>query len=162
MAQAIHRLKYAGRPDLARPLARWMAQAEPQLARGVDGWVPVPLHPKRLAERGFNQAALIAAELSRIFGPRVYALALQRNTYMVSQAGLGRTQRLLNARSAFSARTNLAGQRVALVDDVLTTGATALACIEALHDAGAQAVGVVTLTRGGRQPVECAQTGKLM
>ena len=162
LATAIHRLKYGGRPDLARALGRWTAPVALGPRADAESLVPVPLHPGRLAERGFNQAALIAAALSGILDLPVQAMALRRNTYTASQASLPRSARLANVHGRFSARGHLAGQRVVLVDDVLTTGATALACIEALHEAGARTVGIVAVTRGGQAPVEYAEPLDLM
>ena len=145
---AVHRLKYGGRPDLGRPLGRWLA-ANVDLPDVL--FVPVPLHPRRLAERGYNQAALIANALARAHGSRVAALALERIRDTPRQALLGRSERSANVAGAFRARSPraLAGRQVALVDDVLTTGATASACVWALRDAGALISAVIALASAG-------------
>jgi ComF family protein len=149
-ATAIHRLKYRGRTDIARRLAQWFDWRNIAAFAMADCLVPVPLHPRRLAERGFNQAALIAAALAKASEIPSRPLALRRITYTVSQARLDRRGRLFNVRGHYAARTILDGMRVLLVDDVLTTGATASACIEALHEAGAHTLAVLAITRGGR------------
>jgi ComF family protein len=148
IAPALRRLKYHARPDLARPLA---ALAVPTLlALGVrrsDVFVPVPLHPKRLAERGYNQAALLARAFATSTGARYAPRALARRRDTPQQAGLKRRERLLNVESVMQARgpSPSAGGRIVLVDDVVTTGATALGCIRALRDAGAEVCAVVAI-----------------
>ncbi len=146
LAVAIRRLKYggargAGRPDLARPLGALLA---PHLPRDVDVVVPVPLHPRRLAERGFSQAAAVA-RAARPPAPVRDLLRRQRATD--EQAGLTRAARGRNVKGAFVAARRLDGQRVLLVDDVVTTGATAAACTRALRAAGAASVVVAALAR---------------
>lgn len=145
LAVALQRLKYAGAGHLARPLGRLLAPtlhstlgAEPALV------VPVPLHPRRLRERGYNQSALLA----RAAGARAIASgALHRVRPTAPQAGLDCAARRRNLQAAFRAGPQVRGRRVVLVDDVLTTGATARACSEALLEAGASAVHVVVLAR---------------
>jgi ComF family protein len=144
VARAITRMKYEERPDLARPLGDLLWRAlEPQrpLFRGAVV-VPVPLHPSRLAERGFNQSALLARRVARhlraSFAPR--ALARIRETQQ--QVVLDRAARVANVAGAFEARsvrgsTLVHGRLVLLVDDVSTTGATLDACEKALFRAGA-------------------------
>jgi ComF family protein len=151
MARAIVRLKYEARPDLARPLGdllfRALASQGPSLKEAVV--VPVPLHPSRLAERGFNQSALfarrIARQLGAPFAPRV--LARRRDT--PRQANLHRDARLANVAGAFLARQpqRVQARTVLLVDDVCTTGATLEACSSALVDAGARSVVSAVLAR---------------
>jgi ComF family protein len=151
LSTAIRRFKYGGRPDLARPLA---ALASASLV-AIDAperslFVPVPLHPRRLAERGYNQSALLARELARSVGGECRCRALERSRYTEQQAGRSRSDRATNVAAAFLARAPepLRGARVVLVDDVVTTGATALACLAALRAAGAEPVGIVTLALG--------------
>ena len=119
-----------------------------------DRIVPVPLHPRRLRERGFNQAHLLAAEARRagVLSPRARldpsALARVRETR--SQTKLSRTERLENLRGAFTARPDrVRGCTVLLVDDVMTTGATLEACTRALRRAGARSVDAVVVARVG-------------
>ncbi len=140
VARAIVRFKYDPRPDLAAPLGELMRRGVAHLAGyAPDVVVPVPLHPSRLTERGFNQAALLAKPIARELRARLLARALVRTRDTPKQASLGRSQRLHNVRSAFVARDaiDVKGKRILLVDDVRTTGATLLACEEALRRAGA-------------------------
>ena len=143
LSEAIHRLKYEGREELARPLAALFAACEPPRA---DVVAPIPLHDTRLRERGYDQAALLAREAGRRFGLPVRAL-LARVRPTRQQVGLDRTRRDQNVRAAFRALPGAAGVRVCLIDDVLTTGATAAEAARALAAAGAIRVEVRTLAR---------------
>jgi ComF family protein len=111
--------------------------------------VPVPLHPRRRRERGFNQADLLAAELSRRADLRVAGAALVRRIDTPSQTGLSAAARRANVAGAFAVRrrAQVAGRVVVLVDDVLTTGATARACARVLVQAGATEVRLLTAAR---------------
>jgi ComF family protein len=147
LISAIHRFKYGSAPELCAPLCR-------QAVRGIDllgieptdVWVPVPLHPLRLAERGYNQATLLARELSRTLEARVDPLRLCRLRDTDQQAKQGRRGRAQNVAQAFGVR-NIATrpERIVLVDDVVTTGATLAACIQALRGAGDEVVGCVAV-----------------
>ncbi len=112
--------------------------------------LPVPLHPKRLRWRGYNQSAVLAEALARRFGWRYDAGILERHKMTKPQAKLETEARCLNVDGCFSVKpgTGLAGKRVILVDDVVTTGATIEACASALKRAGARSVDVVALIRG--------------
>ena len=110
--------------------------------------VPIPLHGKRLRERGFDQARLLARAASRQFGLPVAALLVRRRA-TGQQVGRDRAGRMANVRGAFDARGAVKGRRICLIDDVLTTGATAGAAAEALLWAGASRVEVRTLARTG-------------
>ena len=143
LAEAIHRLKYEGREELARPLGALFAGCEPPRA---DVVAPIPLHAARLRERGYDQAALLAREAGRRFGLPVRAL-LVRVRPTRQQVGLDRTRREQNVRASFRALRCAAGLRVCLVDDVLTTGATAAEAGRALLGIGAIRVEVRTLAR---------------
>jgi len=154
MREAIHGLKYGGRTVLALPLGRLLADAGPAvvpvaLREWADGLVPVPLHPARLAERGFNQAELLAAPCRTAWGLPVLGQALARTRATLPQTDLDAEARRANVRDAFRVRrpAEVAGRRLLLVDDVLTTGATAGAAARALRAAGAAAVGVLALAR---------------
>ncbi|WP_437304989.1 ComF family protein [Sorangium sp. So ce388] len=142
LAEGIRRFKYSDRPDLARPLGRLLLCAARDAGVRADVVVPVPLHPRRLAERGYNQAALLAAHvadgLAASFAPR----ALRRVRSTAQQAQLSRDLRLLNVAGAFRVRApeRVERRRVALIDDVATTGATLAACRDALLGAGAASV----------------------
>lgn len=151
---AIHALKYGRRPAVATPLAALLATAGPASlpvapAAWADGLVPIPLHPARLAERGFNQAELLAAPCAARWRVPLLGRVLVRTRATRPQAELDAAARRANVRDAFRvARPGaVEGRRLLLVDDVLTTGATVSAAAQALRTAGAAAVGVVVLAR---------------
>jgi ComF family protein len=148
---AVHQLKYAGRRRVAARLAELLLE-EPAVGALVatsDVLVPVPLHPRRLRERGFNQSALLAAEVARRARRPCCPDALVRRLDTPPQAGLTAAARRRNVRDAFAVRrrASIAGRTVTLVDDVLTTGATALECARRLRDAGASEVRLLTVAR---------------
>lgn len=143
--------KHADRTDAAPAFARLMATAAAELLPDAGLVVPVPLHRRRLIARRYNQSALLAKALARHAGLRAAADLLVRTRHTPSQGGLSATGRRRNVRGAFAVRGGLAPMlrdaHVLLVDDVLTTGATAEACAAALKRAGAGAVDVLTLAR---------------
>lgn len=147
---SIHLLKYQNRPDLARPLARLLWERIDFSEVPRDVWlVPVPLHPERLAERGYNQSALLGSSLAKLTRLAFVPRALVRSRHTEQQARLDREARSANVRDAFSARHDWNGRKVMLIDDVITTGATASGSIAALRKAGADVVGVVAVARAG-------------
>jgi len=156
VADAIVRMKYSSRPDLARPLGDllWRAVARRAESLGDAVVVPVPLHPSRLAERGYNQSALLARRVARHLGASFAPLALARARDTPKQANLDREGRLANVAGAFRVRQphRVNGRAVLLVDDVCTTGATLEACSGALRAAGAGAVTCAVLARTGLFP----------
>lgn len=151
IARAIVRMKYEGRPDLARPLGdllwRWIEPHRATLAEVVV--VPVPLHPVRLAERGFNQAAMLAACVASRLGAPMAAMALARTRDTPRQTTLDRRRRAQNVAGAFVVRRfqPIANRPILLVDDVRTTGATLDACAEALRASGAVRVRTIALAQ---------------
>ncbi len=143
--KAIHAFKYRHRPTLAEPLATMVVLELQRRPLHVDILVPVPLHHRRLAERGYNQSTLLAKRLGETLGITVVE-CLERTRMTVAQARLKATQRRGNVRDAFRCIDNalVEGLRVAVVDDVCTTGATLEDCARALKEAGcASAWGVV-------------------
>jgi ComF family protein len=147
----IHALKYEGRRSLARPLAALMQTRGADMLDGAGCAIPVPLHPSRRRERGFNQAA----DLARHIGlPARHALRRLRAT--PTQTGLPAARRHGNMRHAFAATreaTALIGSVVVLIDDVSTTGATLEACARVLKAAGVREVRALTAARVvGRGP----------
>jgi ComF family protein len=153
LATAIAALKYRDRPDLARPLSHLLLAAARSLQRDPpDVVVPVPLHADRLARRGYNHAALLAAPVARMLGARFAPNALARIRDTEAQASLGKEARQRNVDLAFVARREIPGQRVLLVDDVRTTGATLGACAAALAAAGAVEVRRLVLATADDPP----------
>jgi ComF family protein len=148
IADAVRRLKFEDRPDLAPLLLASFGTLVPQL-RGVTLVVPVPLHPSRLVERGYNQAALLARPLAGVLGVRCAVHALARQTATARQTELSRQARGANVRDAFVANQpgQLAEQAVLVVDDVETTGATLTACRAALLSGGARRVQTLVIAR---------------
>lgn len=139
-------------PTFAAPtFAAWMARAGAELLDAADLIAPVPLHRWRLWARRYNQSALIAHALGRITGRAVVPDLLARRRRTPTQGGLSRAGRRRNVEGAFavppSHRDGLAGRRVLLIDDVMTTGATVGECTRVLLRAGAAAVDVLTLAR---------------
>lgn len=147
----VHRLKYTGAAHLCRPVAGFLdpGRSATGTESGLPGLlVPVPLHPRQLARRGYNQAGLLAREVSRWTGLPCNFVALERLRDTPSQARLDQQRRRVNVGGAFrAAPSEVRGRRILLVDDVMTTGATARACAAALLEAGAREVAVQTLAR---------------
>jgi ComF family protein len=145
------RFKHADRIDGAATFAGWMARAGAELVAAADIIAPVPLHRWRLVRRRYNQAAVLANAIGRARGKLVVPDLLVRRRATPSQGHLGRSQRRRNVAGAFSLHPGQAqvakGARILLVDDVLTTGATAEACVKALRNAGASAVDLLVLAR---------------
>jgi ComF family protein len=146
LRQAITRLKYENHPELAAPIAATLWRSLGCQPIGPDAvLVPVPLHPKRFADRGYNQSALLAQELSALSGLRASPRGLCRVTNTEQQARLKRKERLQNLSAQIVPGKLGSGEKVVLVDDVFTTGGTAAACIEAIRAAGSEPVLVVAV-----------------
>ncbi|MBI2872352.1 MAG: ComF family protein [Chloroflexi bacterium] len=146
--EAVHRLKYGNLRGLAKVLAEPMAEALAATPVAATLLVPVPLHPSRLRERGYNQAALLAREVGRRLGLPVDAAALARVRATPPQVrSASRQERRASVSGAFRTRRDLAGASVVAVDDVCTTGATLEACATALRDGGAARVWGLTAAR---------------
>lgn len=144
----IHRLKYEGYFALGRPLAAFLVAGWPAWAEPPDLIAPIPLHPRRRRQRGYNQSELLARPLAEARGVAFTAGALRRTRHTPPQVGLGPQARADNVRDAFAARPDLVhGHAVLLIDDVLTTGATMTAAAEALLAAGARSVSAYCLAR---------------
>lgn len=153
LRELIHLFKYARIRPLAGPLGERLAAAIPR-DQTFDAIVPVPLHWRRRWQRGFNQSALLARAIARRYGVPVRD-ALRRKRATATQAGLTNSRRRLNVAGAFvvGSKRDVAGCRILLVDDVMTTGATASACAAALKRAGARHVALLTLARVDRRSV---------
>lgn len=147
----IHDFKYQHQLHLRHPIADWLAETleDPRLqGRRFDIVVPVPLHPARKRERGFNQAELLAEALSARANLSMRN-ALERTRYTTTQTAFDRTERMENLHNAFRLRKNadVRGLRVLLIDDVLTTGSTLSECARVLKAAGAISVHAATAAR---------------
>jgi ComF family protein len=152
LRELIHLYKYAGIETLSKPLGELLAAALP-LDERFDAVTAVPLHWRKQWHRGFNQSELLAREIARRRAiPLVRALGRVRFTQ--TQAGLSNTGRRRNVAAAFRCRRvakTLAGWRVLLIDDVMTTGSTAAACARTLKQAGAGRVVLATVARVDRR-----------
>jgi ComF family protein len=149
---ALHALKYAGERRLAEPLGRALATRWRHARAGGDLLVPVPIHASRIRERGFDQAVLLANVAARELGTPC-AQILERNRATARQFDLDRGSRSGNVADAFrlvpGSRTSrpLDGRWIVLVDDVVTTGSTLVACAAPLLGAGAIGVSALTVAR---------------
>lgn len=141
-AQAVRRLKFDRATSLSLPMAAEITDAsiQPALPR-IDCWIPVPIHWRRRCFRGFNQSELLAEGLpSELVRPSW----LVRVRATRPQVGLSRDERLVNLRGAFRCTSEVAGKRIALLDDVMTSGGTAKECARTLKQGGALEVGILT------------------
>jgi ComF family protein len=147
----VHALKYGDRLDLVPMMGRWLSQAGRELLDEADALVPVPLHWRRRWARRFNQSAVLAAEVSATSGVPVAAGALKRVKFTAQQVGLSRSERAANVQGAFrvppDGKAAVAGRRLVLIDDVLTSGATVEGCAKALLRAGAANIDVLVFAR---------------
>ena len=148
----IHRFKYGGQYYLRRLLAEILLHAmrdERITAVPVDALVPVPLHPTRRRERGFNQAEALAKLLAKQTAIPMLD-CIERRSYTQTQTRFDRSERRRNLRNAFALRKNsfVVGKNIVLLDDVLTTGSTLHECAVVLRESGAESVRAITVARG--------------
>lgn len=145
------RFKHADRTDATPAFTAWMSRAGAELLAEAHWLAPVPLHRRRLFERRYNQAALLALALGKARGIPVIADLLLRRRYTPSQGRMSRAERRKNVAGAFAVaprhKAALAGKKVLLIDDVMTTGATLEACAKTLRRGGAAAADALTLAR---------------
>jgi ComF family protein len=160
LRELIHLFKYGSVRPLAKPLGTLAARAIP-FEHAFDVVVPMPLHWKKRWARGYNQSELLAREIARRRGVPVKNLVRRVKSTSV-QAGLSSSKRRLNVRGAFAMRkgASVKGLRILLVDDVLTTGATASACAAILKRAGARHVAIAAVARTDRRFSELNQENK--
>ena len=149
--ELVHMFKYSGKVILRSPLALLTASCLGGLATefGADLIVPVPLHKKRLRQRGFNQAVLLGEILSKRWGVPLQRNNLQRSRWTEPQVNLTAAARAENVKGAFTLTEpeNIAGKRILLVDDVYTTGSTVKECAKVLKNGGACEVAIITVAR---------------
>jgi len=150
--ELVHQFKYGKRVLLRRPLGLLAAAYLDDCARafGADLIVPVPLHSKRLRQRGFNQAILLGEIFSHRWGVPLSRNNLRRIRWTEPQVNLGAAERAANVKGAFAVTSEeeIAGRRIFLVDDVYTTGSTVKECSRVLLKGGAAEIAVLTVARG--------------
>jgi ComF family protein len=156
MAQNIvHKFKYNDGTEIQNTLASWLANAADDLSTQIDFLTPVPLHVKRLKSRYYNQSALLANQLGKKWRKPVLRTLLIRIKDTVPQVGLSKKQRIKNIRQAFIINRHwqplIKGKSIALIDDVITTGATARECANVLLKNGAANVFLLTIARKSKE-----------
>lgn len=143
-------LKFMDKTENAKTLAKWLCMAGNDIwQEGVDILVPVPLHYKRLIKRRYNQSALLVKELSKLTGIKADYTSLVKHKSTKPQVQFSGHERVKNVKGAFSVKhlEKIKGQRVVLIDDVMTTGSTLKECALALQKAGAKSVDTLTVAR---------------
>ncbi|HEX7503990.1 MAG TPA: ComF family protein [Syntrophales bacterium] len=157
LLDAIHAFKYGGNLTLGERLGRLMADHDYPSFRIGDYslLIPVPLHPRRLRQRGFNQSVILAREIAKRHGIAMEFRTLRRVVDTESQAGLKKEERRSNIRKAFSVTEpdRVSEKHVLLIDDVYTTGSTLGECARTLLKGGAESVGALTLARAIQEPL---------
>ncbi len=143
----LHALKYRGTQEVGIALGKMYAQEmlENQSFPDINLIVSVPLHPKKKQNRGFNQSDLIAEGISMVTNVPWSGTLLVRTKYTETQTGKGKQERRENVKNVFAVSEKVAAQRILLIDDVFTTGATVEACVAVLYEAGCEEVVVRTL-----------------
>jgi len=149
VARVVYQLKYGDRPDIGEDMGRIMAN-EMQMAGffdDIDVLLPVPLSPKRLRQRGYNQSEQLARGISEITHLPVVTKAIARKHFRQSQTQLSRWQRQENVQDMFTLRdaTPIQGKHVLLIDDICTTGATLIACADAIKAIPGIRISILTL-----------------
>ena len=147
LREAVHQLKYEGLRALAQPMAAMLASTWRQAGLSASGIVPVPLHSSRQRSRGYNQSTLLARALAAEVGVPAVEGAVIRVRATPPQVGLSARERLANVEGAFQAANCLRGMRLIVLDDVCTSGATLVACAQAISQAGGEVVAAMTFTR---------------
>lgn len=151
LLHAIHRFKYGGKIALGEILGALMAEFPyPRFSFAhYSLLIPVPLHPKRLRQRMFNQSVILARTIGKHVSLPLEIMTLRRSVYTEPQVNLGKSERKLNVSGAFvvDRADRIVDERIILVDDVYTTGSTVKECATALKKSGAEEVAVLTLAR---------------
>ncbi len=147
LRDAVHRFKYRNDINLDRPLGKMLARALEPSAAKFDLLVPVPLHQSKLRQRGYNQSMLIARQLSRTLQLPMASDLLRRKDSAAVQKEMAARDRAKNVRGIFTCSRPLSQRSILLVDDVMTSGATARECSRTLLAAGAASIHVAVLSR---------------
>ena len=151
LLDVIHQFKYKGKIAVGETLGRLMAEFEYD-SFSIEGYsliLPVPLHQRRLKERGFNQSVILAREIAMRYSIHLDFGTLKRTIHTKPQTGLGKKQRSTNVKGVFEVTDSgrIDGERVVLIDDVYTTGSTVRECARVLVKSGVEEVAVLTLAR---------------
>jgi ComF family protein len=145
----VHRMKYSGHKEYGQVLGRIMATElkESGFFDGIDGLVPVPLHPDKLKKRGYNQSEWLARGVSQVTGIPLMTDAVKRSLYTETQTRKTKVERWENVNGIFTLNTSvdLSGKHLLIIDDVLTTGATTTACADAFQQVPDIRISVLTL-----------------
>lgn len=149
LQQLLHRLKYGGQESLGHALGQLMGHAMNLTERfnGIDLLVPLPLHPRRERKRGYNQAGLLCHGMQEVLDIKVGRKLLIREESTKTQTQKTRTERWMSMQGKFRCihPESLKGKRVALIDDVITTGASVESCGQVILDSGARSLDIITL-----------------
>ncbi|WP_298547297.1 phosphoribosyltransferase family protein [uncultured Aquimarina sp.] len=145
----IHNLKYRGREEIGQELGIWLGQELTQLSeyQYIDSVIPVPLHPKRLRERGFNQVEKFGREIAKKLDAEYIDIVLKKNSYNEKQSKNSRLTRWINTSETFGIQNEslLINKHILLVDDIVTTGATLEACIQVLKSIPGIKISIATM-----------------
>ncbi len=145
----IHNLKYRGREEIGKELGVWLGQelSQSSVYQNIDAVIPVPLHPKRLRERGFNQVEKFGQEIAEKLNAEYVDFVLKKNSYNKKQSKNSRLTRWINTSETFGIQNEslLANKHILIVDDIVTTGATLEACIQVLKSIPGIKISIATM-----------------
>jgi ComF family protein len=147
----LHHIKYKDKDNFARQMGEIMASEIPDFFAEIDAIVPVPLHPKKEKMRGYNQSVEIAKGVQRVVGVPIFSQLLERTRFSETQTHKNKEERWKNAEGLFSLAPNdgFEGKHLLLIDDVLTTGSTAIACLKCLEQIPNVKLSFLSLAFGG-------------
>jgi ComF family protein len=147
----LHHIKYKGKYKFAQQMGEMMAREIPDFFVDIDVIVPVPLHPKKEKIRGYNQSVEIAKGVQKVVGLPIFSQLLERTRFSETQTHKNKEERWKNAEGLFTLAPNdgFEGKHILLVDDVLTTGSTAIACLKCLEQIPNVKLSFLSLAFGG-------------
>lgn len=147
----LHHIKYKDKDNFARQMGEIMASEIPDFFAEIDAIVPVPLHPKKEKMRGYNQSVEIAKGVQRVVGVPIFSQLLERTRFSETQTHKNKEERWQNTQGLFSLEANegFEGKHILLIDDVLTTGSTAIACLKCLEQIPNVRLSFLSLAFGG-------------